>query len=153
MDDAWDDWSWKYWHIECVWRSMLPKSIHKVRKLMIWARNDLNMRAISNIIRIISPQNHLKLRWRYESYSLLISIPFHSVPISNLVVLFKSNIQCAFTETLSLHINAILADESHTTLTPCNPACARPLPVILRMSRIKFVWNTCLSHLEGSRLV
>ncbi len=63
-------------------------------------------------------------------------------------VLDESNISSTLTERLSLHVNSVFADKTHTSLTPGNAALTGSLSVSLGVSSVKLVWYTCLSHLE-----
>ena len=66
----------------------------------------------------------------------------------DLTVLDESDIVSTLTEALSLHVDSVLADESHTSLTSGNTALTGSLSVILWVSSVKLVWNTSLSHFD-----
>jgi hypothetical protein len=61
-------------------------------------------------------------------------------------VLLPSHISGPLPKRLSLHINAIFANESHTALTAGVTALTSALSVILGMCGVKLVGNACLSH-------
>ncbi len=63
-----------------------------------------------------------------------------------LTVFLPSHISGPFPKGLSLHINAIFANESHTAFTAGVTALTSALSVILGMSGVKLVGNACLSH-------
>lgn len=63
-----------------------------------------------------------------------------------LTVLLPSHISSPFPECLSLHIDAVFANESHTALTAGVTALTRALSIILGMGGVKLVGNACLSH-------
>eukprot|EP01083_Nonionella_stella_P254464 874363_1 len=64
----------------------------------------------------------------------------------SLTVLDETNVSSTLTETLSLHINSILADESHASLATSDAALTGSLSVILGMGGVKLVGYTCLGH-------
>ena len=75
-----------------------------------------------------------------------------------LVVLDETNVVSTLTEALSLHVDTVLADKSHTSLTSGNSALTASLSVSTGVSVIKLVRNTCLGHFillkkEGKKLV
>lgn len=63
-----------------------------------------------------------------------------------LVVLDETNVVSTLTEALSLHVDTVLADKSHTSLTSGNSALTASLSVSTGVSVIKLVRNTCLGH-------
>ena len=85
--------------------------------------------------------------WRRMYFDSLGNFLFQLDGIKNkLIVLLPSHVQSTFTENLSLHVNTILADKSHTTQTTSHTARTGTFSVVRRMCRIKLVWDTCLSH-------
>jgi len=60
----------------------------------------------------------------------------------HLTVFDESNIVSALTEALSLHVDSVLADESHSSLTSSDTALTGSLSVILGVSSIKLVRYT-----------
>jgi len=72
---------------------------------------------------------------------------FNLFPIQeHLTVLGESNIVSALTEALSLHVDSVLADKSHTSLTSGDAALTGSLSVILGVGSVKLVGYTSLSH-------
>ena len=64
----------------------------------------------------------------------------------SLVIFNPSHLNGTFTEYLSLHINSVFPNEPHSTLTPTHSTLTGTFPVILWMSCIQLVRDTCLSH-------
>lgn len=63
-----------------------------------------------------------------------------------LTVLLPSHILGPLPKSLSLHIDAVFADEPHASLAARDDALAGSLPVILGVGGVKLVGNACLSH-------
>ena len=81
-----------------------------------------------------------------QTISQFSSVQIQHIHDMYLTVLDETNISSPFTETLSLHINSILADESHASLATSDAALTGSLSVILGMGGVKLVGYTCLGH-------
>jgi len=67
--------------------------------------------------------------------------------VHDLVVLHPSHVDCPLSEGLTLHVNAILADETVTSLATSDNALPGSLSVFLGVGSIELIGDSCLSHL------
>lgn len=66
--------------------------------------------------------------------------------MTDLTVLDESNVISTFTEALSLHVDSVLADESHSSHTASDTASTGSFSVIAGVGCVKLVGYTSLSH-------
>jgi hypothetical protein len=67
-------------------------------------------------------------------------------PCEHLAVLAPAHVEGALTEDLTLHVDTVLADEAHATLTAGHSALAGALAVVLGVGSVKLVGDASLSH-------
>jgi hypothetical protein len=65
-----------------------------------------------------------------------------------LTVLGPAHINGTFAEDLSLHVDSVLSDKSHTSLTSSDAASTRSLSVVLGMGCVELVGLSCFRHFE-----
>ena len=63
-----------------------------------------------------------------------------------LAVLVPSHVQGSFTEYLTLHVDAVFSDESHTSFTSSDSACSGSLSVSLGVSGVQLVGLSGFGH-------
>ena len=85
----------------------------------------------------------------FETFTMITSC-FDTITI--LVVLHPSHVDRSFTEHLTLHVDTILSDQSHTSISSSDTARAGTLSVILGVRSIQLIGLSCFGHFANQCL-